>query len=137
MANFMELPLQHGVGNWKAILDDPTLTFAEDRTPVDLKDRYVYSPKMTYDRHDIVFPFSGYPFDSVYRFRTYFPQSYRQLYPNAKTHLSSGRARAELPDTYDLFEKNRSKKRRPFTPEEDAALRDGFEKVCRLRFAFT
>ncbi|KAJ7024704.1 hypothetical protein C8F04DRAFT_1301918 [Mycena alexandri] len=29
---------QHGVGNWKAILSDPTLTFA-GRSPVDLKDR--------------------------------------------------------------------------------------------------
>jgi Myb-like DNA-binding domain len=31
---------QHGVGNWKAILNDPTLHF-DNRSPVDLKDRYV------------------------------------------------------------------------------------------------
>ncbi|KAJ7687153.1 hypothetical protein B0H17DRAFT_1332545 [Mycena rosella] len=30
----------HGVGNWKAILSDPNLAFA-NRSPVDLKDRYV------------------------------------------------------------------------------------------------
>jgi len=45
IAYFVANPLQHGVGNWKAILDDHTLTFAEDRTPVDLKDRYAYSHK--------------------------------------------------------------------------------------------
>lgn len=133
LAHLMELPLQHGVGNWKAILDDPALTFAEDRTPVDLKDRYASS----IDTHYIVFPPLSRSFRLCYRFRTYFPQSYRQLYPNAKTHLSTGRARAELPDTYDLFEKNRSKKRRPFTPEEDAALREGFEKVRRSQSTFT
>ena len=44
----MEPPLKHGVGNWKAILDDPALTFAEDRTPVDLKDRYASSNKSTH-----------------------------------------------------------------------------------------
>jgi hypothetical protein len=127
MADFMGIHLQHGVGNWKAILDDRTLTFAEDRTPVDLKDRYVYSRMPSW--YCIVPSIFKRLTRLCDRFRTYFPQSYRQLYPNAKTHLSSGRARAELPDTYDLFEKNRSKKRRPFTQEEDAALREGFEKA--------
>ncbi|PVF94724.1 hypothetical protein CPB86DRAFT_740042 [Serendipita vermifera] len=95
---------KHGVGNWKSILDDPELHFDPDRTPVDLKDR----------------------------FRTFFPDVYRHLYPNAKTHLSSSNSsrakRAELPDTLTIFEKSRSKKRRPFTKDEDAALRKGFEK---------
>ena len=61
------------------------------------------------------------------RFRTYFPDAYKQHYPNAKTHLSS-RIRASLPDGKSLFEKTRSKKRRPFTEEEDRALRAGYEK---------
>lgn len=61
------------------------------------------------------------------RFRTYFPDAYKQHYPNAKTHLSS-RIRASLPDGKSLFEKTRSKKRRPFTTEEDHALRAGYEK---------
>ncbi|KAG8866812.1 hypothetical protein FRC20_007494 [Serendipita sp. 405] len=95
---------KHGVGNWKSMLDDRELQFDPDRTPVDLKDR----------------------------FRTYFPEAYRHLYPNAKTHISNSSAsranRAELPDSLTIFEKSRSKKRRPFTKEEDEALREGFEK---------
>jgi len=34
----LTLLLQHGVGNWKAILSDPNLKF-DNRSPVDLKDR--------------------------------------------------------------------------------------------------
>ncbi|KAJ7156212.1 hypothetical protein C8R46DRAFT_952925, partial [Mycena filopes] len=59
---------KHGVGNWKAILSDPALTFA-GRSPVDLKDR----------------------------FRTYFPEAYRTHYPNARTHLPPALARATSP----------------------------------------
>ncbi|KZP27868.1 hypothetical protein FIBSPDRAFT_817841 [Athelia psychrophila] len=87
-----------GVGNWKAILKDPKFKF-DNRSPVDLKDR----------------------------FRTYFPDAYKQHYPNAKTHLSS-KVRSTLPDGRSLFEKTRSKKRRPFTEEEDRALKSGYEK---------
>ncbi|THH28195.1 hypothetical protein EUX98_g5995 [Antrodiella citrinella] len=87
-----------GVGNWKAILNDPELVF-DDRSPVDLKDR----------------------------FRTYYPDAYRQHYPNAKTHLSS-KVRSALPDGSSIFEKTRSKKRRPFTEEEDRALKAGYDK---------
>lgn len=61
------------------------------------------------------------------RFRTYFPDAYKQHYPNAKTHLST-KVRSTLPDGSPLFEKTRSKKRRPFTEEEDRALRAGYEK---------
>ena len=61
------------------------------------------------------------------RFRTFFPDAYKQHYPNAKTHLSS-KIRSTLPDGTSLFEKTRSKKRRPFTAEEDQALRAGYEK---------
>ncbi|KAG6828470.1 hypothetical protein H0H92_007836 [Tricholoma furcatifolium] len=89
---------KHGVGNWKTILSDPTLHF-DNRSPVDLKDR----------------------------FRTYFPDAYKEHYPNARTHLSS-KVRSTLPDGSSLFEKTRSKKRRPFTEEEDRALRAGYEK---------
>ncbi|KAG5652715.1 hypothetical protein H0H81_003966 [Sphagnurus paluster] len=89
---------RHGVGNWKTILSDPTLTF-DNRSPVDLKDR----------------------------FRTYFPDAYKEHYPNARTHLSS-KVRSTLPDGSSLFEKTRSKKRRPFTEEEDRALKAGYEK---------
>ncbi|KAJ7782150.1 hypothetical protein B0H14DRAFT_3585433 [Mycena olivaceomarginata] len=56
---------QHGVGNWKAILSDPTLEF-QGRSPVDLKDR----------------------------FRTYFPEAYRTHYPNARTQLPPSLAAA-------------------------------------------
>ncbi|KAI6118384.1 hypothetical protein F5141DRAFT_1194705 [Pisolithus sp. B1] len=87
-----------GVGNWKAILKDTSLKF-DNRSPVDLKDR----------------------------FRTYFPDAYKEHYPNAKTHLSS-KVRSTLPDGRSIFEKTRSKKRRPFTEEEDRALKAGYEK---------
>lgn len=89
---------RHGVGNWKAILNDTSLHF-DNRSPVDLKDR----------------------------FRTYFPDAYKQHYPNAKTHLSS-KVRSSLPDGTSIFEKTRSKKRRPFTEEEDRALKAGYDK---------
>ncbi|KAF5343936.1 hypothetical protein D9758_012144 [Tetrapyrgos nigripes] len=89
---------KHGVGNWKVILSDPAFKF-DGRSPVDLKDR----------------------------FRTYFPDAYKQHYPNARTHLSS-KVRSTLPDGTSLFEKTRSKKRRPFTEEEDRALKAGYEK---------
>lgn len=88
----------HGVGNWKTILRDPVLKF-DNRSPVDLKDR----------------------------FRTYFPDAYKEYYPNARTHLSS-KVRSTLPDGSSLFEKTRSKKRRPFTEAEDRALKAGYEK---------
>ncbi|EIW56759.1 uncharacterized protein TRAVEDRAFT_170743 [Trametes versicolor FP-101664 SS1] len=87
-----------GVGNWKSILNDPDFRF-DGRSPVDLKDR----------------------------FRTYYPDAYRQHYPNAKTHLST-KVRSALPDGSSIFEKTRSKKRRPFTEEEDRALKAGYDK---------
>ena len=64
---------------------------------------------------------------NLVRFRTYFPDAYKQHYPNAKTHLSS-KIRSALPDGSSIFEKTRSKKRRPFTEEEDRALKAGYDK---------
>ncbi|KAG8725902.1 hypothetical protein FRC10_007782 [Ceratobasidium sp. 414] len=64
---------QWGVGNRKAILNDPRFVF-QSCSPVDLKDR----------------------------FRTYFPDAYRLHYPNVKTHLSS-RVRLTLPDRSKNF----------------------------------
>ncbi|KAJ7749646.1 hypothetical protein B0H16DRAFT_1420173, partial [Mycena metata] len=96
---------KHGVGNWKAILSDPALTFA-GRSPVDLKDR----------------------------FRTYFPEAYRTHYPNARTHLPPSLARAATststsPDSLAPSSSSATTtSRRPFTPEEDSALLAGFRK---------
>ncbi|KAF7297067.1 hypothetical protein MIND_00939500 [Mycena indigotica] len=105
----------HGVGNWKAILSDPNLSF-DNRSPVDLKDR----------------------------FRTYFPEAYRTHYPNARTHLPSSLGSLSSSHTGTPTTLNRSTnadgtplfptppsahpKRRPFTQEEDAALLAGFRR---------
>lgn len=74
------------------------------------------------------------------RFRTYFPDAYKHHYPNARTHLpsasassvarasSSAKSRSLLPDGSPLFLSSRQKKRRPFTAEEDRALKDGYDK---------
>ncbi|EJF59247.1 hypothetical protein DICSQDRAFT_172230 [Dichomitus squalens LYAD-421 SS1] len=60
--------------------------------------------------------------------RTVASQSERpQCYPNAITHLSS-KVRYALPDGTSILEKMRSKKRRPFTEEEDCALKAGYNK---------
>jgi len=61
------------------------------------------------------------------RFRTYFPDAYKKHYPNARTHLSS-KVRSVLPDGSSLFVKTRGKRRRPFSEEEDRALKAGYEK---------
>ena len=91
---------KHGVGNWKKILSDPELSgLFSDRTAGDLKDR----------------------------FRTYFPDAYHEMYPNAKTHLSKA-VRGRDAEGKSIFEKGKTKERRPFTPEEDAALRTGYQQ---------
>lgn len=102
------------MGNWKIILNDPEFTF-HNRSPVDLKDRCVAL------LHVDSCSWRG-------SFRTYYPDAYKQHYPNAKTHLSS-KVRSALPDGSSIFEKTRSKKRRPFTPEEDEALKRGYDEV--------
>ncbi|ODV92712.1 hypothetical protein CANCADRAFT_1308 [Tortispora caseinolytica NRRL Y-17796] len=83
----------HGVGNWKKILVDPELRF-NNRSAVDLKDR----------------------------FRTYFPDEYRRLYPNASTHIDG----QQKPRTHHGFVKLNRKERHAFTAEEDALLLQGF-----------
>lgn len=91
---------KHGVGNWKKILSDPALSSLFcDRTAGDLKDR----------------------------FRTYFPDAYHEMYPNAKTHLSKA-VRGRDAEGKSIFEKGKTKERRPFTAEEDAALRAGYQQ---------
>jgi hypothetical protein len=110
------MTFQWGVGNWKAILKDPKLKF-DNRSPVDLKDRWVSLLILVF--RDLIV--------SLPSFRTYFPDAYKQHYPNAKTHLSS-KVRSTLPDGRSIFEKTRSKKRRPFTEDEDRALKAGYEK---------
>ncbi|KAJ7278860.1 hypothetical protein C8J57DRAFT_1573660 [Mycena rebaudengoi] len=158
----------HGVGNWKAILSDPSLSFA-GRSPVDLKDR----------RHLTRTGSSGAIFPAAVvrtgSFRTYFPDAYRTHYPNARTHLPPSLARPASPSSSpnptsssslitppvassstsaststvpptktSTAKPNRSThpdgtplfplpsplhpKRRPFTPEEDAALLAGFRR---------
>lgn len=62
-----------------------------------------------------------------YSFRTYFPDAYRAHYPNARTHLST-KVRSTNPDGSPLFPSHRAKLRRPFSPEEDVALKQGYEK---------
>ncbi|EPQ30925.1 uncharacterized protein PFL1_01823 [Pseudozyma flocculosa PF-1] len=89
---------KHGVGNWKKILSDPELSGQfSDRTAGDLKDR----------------------------FRTYFPDTYHELYPNAKTHLSKA-VRGKDAEGKSIFEKGKTKERRPFSADEDAALKRGY-----------
>lgn len=91
---------KHGIGNWKAILNDQEFGKSfEGRTPGDLKDR----------------------------FRTYFPDAYHEMYPNAKTHTSRA-IRSKAPDGTSIFEKGKTKERRPFTPAEDDVLKRGYEK---------
>ncbi|KAJ7028120.1 hypothetical protein C8F04DRAFT_1007810, partial [Mycena alexandri] len=95
---------KHGVGNWKAILSDPALTFA-GRSPVDLKDR----------------------------FRTYFPEAYHSPSTTTLSNATPAPAkpnRSTHPDGTPLFPlpSPLHPKRRPFTPEEDSALLAGFRK---------
>lgn len=91
---------KHGIGNWKAILNDQQFTNSfVGRTPGDLKDR----------------------------FRTYFPDAYHELYPNAKTHTSRA-VRSKAPDGTSIFEKGKTKERRPFTQAEDEVLKRGYER---------
>ncbi|EEB06858.1 myb family protein [Schizosaccharomyces japonicus yFS275] len=83
----------HGVGNWKKILTDERFHFS-NRSPNDLKDR----------------------------FRTIFPEEYRKLYPNAKTHTG----RQQKIALTSGFSKKTRKERQQFTPEEDERLLEGF-----------
>ncbi|KAJ8596438.1 hypothetical protein M405DRAFT_166596 [Rhizopogon salebrosus TDB-379] len=87
-----------GFGNWKAILKDPKLKFG-NCSPVDLKDR----------------------------FRTCFPDAYKEHYPNTKIRLSS-KVRSTLPDGRSIFENTRNKKPHIFPGEEARALKADYEK---------
>jgi hypothetical protein len=56
---------------------------------------------------------------------------YRLHYPHAKTHLSPP-VHLTLPDGTSVFKKTRSKKRCPFSKEEDEVLRRGYKQVSSL-----
>lgn len=49
-------------------------------------------------------------------------------YPNAKTHLSH-RVRGKTTDGKSIFEKGKTKERRPFSHAEDEALKRGYDLV--------
>ncbi|KAL9933120.1 hypothetical protein V8E36_007838 [Tilletia maclaganii] len=91
---------KHGIGNWKAILNDKDIShrFAE-RTAGDLKDR----------------------------FRTYFPDTYHEVYPNAKTHHSH-RIRGKDSAGQSIFQKVKPNQRRPFSLAEDEAIKRGYDQ---------
>ena len=59
------------------------------------------------------------------RFKPHFPEAHDQHYPNAAFHHSSQTC-ASLRDGETHFEIARSEQRRPFTEEEDRALRAGY-----------
>jgi len=80
------------------ILEDPTLKF-NNRTSVDLKDR----------------------------FRTYFPEDYKRLYPNATSTRERASPQTLAPEAAS-FSKAKRKDRTPFTKTEDANLLVGFGK---------
>jgi hypothetical protein len=81
-----------------------------NRTSVDLKDRWVFSATLAHGR-----------------FRTYFPEDYKRLYPNA----TSTRERAHhtsISTEAASFAKAKRKDRLPFTKPEDDNLLIGFGK---------
>lgn len=91
---------RHGIGCWKQILSDPEFRARlPHRTPGDLKDR----------------------------FRTYFPDTYHEMYPNAKTHWGN-QARGRGADGRSIFGRGKAKERRPFSAEEDSALIRGYNE---------
>jgi hypothetical protein len=91
------------------ILEDPSLKF-NNRTSVDLKDRY----------RDID--------DSAdFRFRTYFPEDYKRLYPNATSTRERATVQQLAPEAA-TFSKAKRKERTPFSKAEDENLLIGFGK---------
>ncbi|WFD29577.1 hypothetical protein MSPP1_000586 [Malassezia sp. CBS 17886] len=92
---------KHGVGAWSLMLADPAIGYRLlIRTPGDLKDR----------------------------FRTYFPDSYHELYPNAKTHWGN-QTRGKAPNGRSIFERGKARERRPFTAEEDSVVLEGYMRL--------
>ncbi|KAK0551915.1 hypothetical protein OC846_003096 [Tilletia horrida] len=61
------------------------------------------------------------------RFRTYFPDTYHEVYPNAKTHHSH-RVRGKDSAGHSIFQKVKPNQRRPFTPAEDEAIKRGYDQ---------
>lgn len=67
-------------------------------------------------------------------FRTYLPNAYKEHYRNTKTHRSS-KMPSILPQGCSIFEKTCSRKRRPFTEEENRVLKVGYENHGTVRAA--
>src|SRR5271170_3512264 len=65
--------------------------------------------------------------DPCVRFRTYFPQDYKRLYPNATSTRERATAQSLAPEAA-TFAKAKRKDRTPFTKEEDENLLVGFGK---------
>jgi hypothetical protein len=140
---------EHGVGNWKKVLDDPRFNF-NSRSSVDLKDRCVpfFTPLIYLDTE----PHSN-------SFRTCFPKEYRkgaassdsgnnsdvdESLQNSSTPGLSGRnglkrSRTKTEEHHALvleklgiegrFPKVQRRERREFTADEDRRLMQGFTIV--------
>ena len=65
--------------------------------------------------------------DRNYRFRTYFPEDYKRLYPNATSTRERATAQTLAPEAAG-FAKAKRKDRTPFTKDEDTNLLIGFGK---------
>jgi Myb-like DNA-binding domain len=65
--------------------------------------------------------------DLIIRFRTYFPEDYKRLYPNATSTRERATAQTLAPEAAD-FAKAKRKERTPFTKQEDENLLIGFGK---------
>ena len=92
------LPISRYGANRVRILEDPSLKF-NNRTSVDLKDR----------------------------FRTYFPEDYKRLYPNATSTRERASPQTLAPEAAS-FNKAKRKDRTPFSKAEDTNLLIGFGK---------
>ncbi|PKK63385.1 hypothetical protein RhiirC2_758323, partial [Rhizophagus irregularis] len=91
---------EHGVDNWKKILTDPKYPFREDRTAVDLKDR----------------------------FRTLYPNEYESLYGKKAKRKTKITNNDQSKSDMVTFAKKPHRPKNKFTPEEDNALKLGVEK---------
>ncbi|KAF8963302.1 hypothetical protein BDZ97DRAFT_1758783 [Flammula alnicola] len=131
--------LLHGVGNWRAILEDPDLKFHESRSVADLNHRLRTSYPEVYKLHDpnaqdipSTLPSPISPLQDL------LPSALRDddeddlivyvaPYPR-KTSSHNGEEVAVESEENPSTEKTRNKRRQPFTEVEDRALKAGYEK---------